>query len=222
MENYTLELALFDYVPVILSGIGLYFMVRWMRSAGSAGTQATLGAALIFMGGFSKATWKLIWVTTQQDISILENVLFLFLGSGFVFLSFALYQTLRRESVASPWRPPLLMIALGLVLALVLEMVFPDGKRWVFAGVGITTIANLYYGITLARHCIKVGVPTASVLLIVNLIGIFVMSGLARASGQTVGQQWMAESANFVTQGCFALAGWLIYKAYIKTMTVKG
>jgi len=222
MENYTIDLALFDYIPVFLSGLGLYFMVQWMRGVGVAGTQATLGATLIVLGGVCKATWKLIWVTTQQDIPILENVLFLFLGSGFVFLSFALYQTLRGESVVSPWRTPLTIIAVGLVLAFVMEMVFPGGKRWVFVGVGITTIANVYYGVRLARHCFKIGVHTASVLLILNLVGIFVMSGLARASGQTVGQQWMAEIANTVTQLCFALAGWLIYRAYIKAKTVRG
>ena len=59
MENYTLGLAFFDYIPVFLSGAGLFYLANWLVGEGADSRLTKLGAFFIFLGGFSKATWKL-------------------------------------------------------------------------------------------------------------------------------------------------------------------
>lgn len=47
-----------------------------------------LSAALFFVAGALKATWKLTVTLTQQDISWMANALFLLMAPGFVLTTF--------------------------------------------------------------------------------------------------------------------------------------
>ena len=58
-----LALALEDFVPVVLSFVGLVYVARWLKSQCTGATYglALLSALLIGLGGFAKATWKLLY-----------------------------------------------------------------------------------------------------------------------------------------------------------------
>ena len=44
-------------------------------------------ALLVGAGGLSKASWKLCWVLTRQDLAVLDNLLFILIAPGFAWLA---------------------------------------------------------------------------------------------------------------------------------------
>lgn len=83
-KSYTLGLALFDAVPVIvflLSGIVIYSMFR--------SPVFLAGALASFAGGLSKVIWKLIVVTRKKDVTWLTKAfrILMFGGFGLMLLS---------------------------------------------------------------------------------------------------------------------------------------
>ncbi len=212
MENYTLSLALFDYVPVFLSGIGLYFITKWITSRrADLATMAAVGSVLIFLGGFFKATWKLIWVLAQVDINILEHSLFVLLGSGFIVLACALGKSLK-ENAAASWNLPLSLLALALLLTVGANM---GQINVTIVGIVITTLGNAYFSIRLTAHCFSRKEYLPAALILGNFILILFQGAIARTEGHTVDQQWLAEINNTAAQGVFALGAWLIHRRNI-------
>ena len=57
--EYTIGLALEDFVPVILSITGIYFISKLIgRIDAQMGLMARVGMVFAAIGGFSKAGWK--------------------------------------------------------------------------------------------------------------------------------------------------------------------
>lgn len=76
MEEFTLSLALVDFIPVLAFGIAII-----MISAGFNSTLFLLGAIISLLAGVFKVTWKLILGTTKKDVKWL-NKCFLPMQSG--------------------------------------------------------------------------------------------------------------------------------------------
>lgn len=210
--EYTLSLALEDFVPVVLSSLGLFFIRRMVlaRVGGLPGRVATLGWVLITVGGLSKSTWKLIMALTDgtRDVAVLDNALFVFLAPGFVCMAWAVW---RMRGGKGGWGVPAGIIATFYVLALITVLTSPGARTWVFVLLGLTTLANLTLGILLIRQAWQKGQKGMGVLFVVNLVAIFILSGLARVEPQTIPLQWIEQSINTVSQGAFALAAWRVW-----------
>ena len=70
----SLALALEDFVPVVLTAIGLLLIVRMIdRVDRGAGAWAALGAILVVAGGLSRATWKLVMAAGGPDLVLLSS-----------------------------------------------------------------------------------------------------------------------------------------------------
>lgn len=81
MEGFTLSLALLDYVPVAAFG-----------AAGLVAGQAmgspvfTTGAALSFLAGLLKATWKLVLAVSGRDIRAMNRPFVPMQATGFLLM----------------------------------------------------------------------------------------------------------------------------------------
>lgn len=207
--EYTLSLALEDFVPVILSSIGLYFIRQMvMKRDGTSSQLATLGWILITLGGLSKATWKLIMALTDAtvDIRLLDNALFVFLAPGFVCMAWAMWRM--RGGKGGVWGVPAGIISTFYILATITAVTNPGSRTWVFVLLGLTTLANLAFGILLIRQAWQTDKKPMAFLFLFNLVAIFVLSGLARIEPQTIPLQWTEQIINTFSQGAFAYAGW--------------
>jgi hypothetical protein len=212
--DYTVSLALVDFLPVIFSGIGV-LVLAWMigRFDSTSGKVAYLSAALIVLGGLSKAGWKLIIAATGTDILLLENLLFIFLGPGFTLLSWSLWnaqQVMQDKEIAkNVWLRPLGVIVLfgtGAVSARVFQ---PDERYWFFILLTLTTFANMAVSVLVIRQSSWQGQKLAAALFIVNLVGVFALNGMARVE-QNIAMQWVEEILQVLTQLAFAVAAWLM------------
>lgn len=206
--DYPLSLALEDFVPVILTGIGATLLLGPLRAhSASAGRTGTAGTALVFLGGLSKATWKLLVALDGPDIQVLNKALFPCLSAGFLLLAHALL-TLPAAGEHGP------------------EAVRRTPPLWGFAAVWAATGAAGLLLTSTAPHMVLtiVAVTVCAVRLILLarshgdsvaaaagglwITGMYVLGPLAARPDQSVALQWVEQSANTLTQGAFVLLAW--------------
>lgn len=210
MEDYTLALALEDFVPVLLSLIGFALLARMVwRVDRDNGRLALVGVTLIGTGGVLKATWKLILALSGRDIAFLDNSLFIFLAPGFACLAWAVWagqQRLRSRKVAERiWLRPLLIFLPFATAAFILAQ--QGGRSWVFVLLALTTLKNSILLGNLTRQALWQQQQGIAALFIFNLVSIFALSGLARVE-QSVALQWVEQGINTLSQAVFLLAAW--------------
>jgi hypothetical protein len=213
MYQYSVSLAVFDFVPIALSGVGLYFVSKTATLWGAHWQQlARFGAILIICGGLSKASWKLIVATLQIDISWMNSGLFFCLAPGMLILATAVWgainnkgQTARRMTIAIP---SLLVIA-----ALAISLTWPEKRYSTFYLLLLTTLGNLALAYQLIVKSWEAKRLSASVMFFCNILAVFTMAGLARLPDQSEPLQWIAEMVNTASQGAFAYAAYILFTA---------
>lgn len=226
MQEYSIALALEDFLPVIFSAIGLFILANMIRDMDDrCAPMAYMGAALITLGGLSKASWKLIYAVTetQTNITLLDNALFFCLAPGFILITFALWHSQRtvfeQKQNANIWRTPLIIAGVTVLTGIMVGMGIYDETRegrqiWFFILLGMTTIFN-FVALGLAiRQALKQRVILAAILFGVNLFAIIAMQGLARSAEQTEALQWIAQGVNTVSQLGFIFAASLLARVY--------
>jgi hypothetical protein len=215
METYTLSLALEDFIPVILSSIGLYFVSRMVQSVDARlGRMAFSGFVLVSIGGFLKATWKLVMAATETRVNLawFDKGMFMWMSVGFTLLAFALwFMSEIRSGKRQPnriWLGP--AIVLGLSLFAILFTGFPDltVNTWRFILLGVMTIGNVVMVVLLIQQARYNNLNKMAWLFLANIVIVFVLSGLARMPEQSIPLQWTEQLLNTFGQGAFAYAAW--------------
>jgi hypothetical protein len=215
METYTLSLALEDFIPVLFSSIGLYFVSRMVKNVDARlGQMATIGFILVSIGGFLKATWKLVMAATETRVNIawFDKGMFMWMSVGFTLLAFALwFMSEIRSGKRQPnriWLGP--SIVLGLSLVAILFTGFPDLtiNTWRFILLGVMTIGNVVMVVLLIQQARYNNLNKMAWLFLANIVIVFVLSGLARMPEQSIPLQWTEQLLNTFGQGAFAYAAW--------------
>jgi hypothetical protein len=215
METYTLGLALEDFIPVLFSSIGLYFVSRMVKNVDARlGQMATIGFILVSIGGFLKATWKLVMAATETRVNIawFDKGMFMWMSVGFTLLAFALwFMSEIRSGKRQPnriWLGP--SIVLGLSFVAILFTGFPDltVNTWRFILLGVMTIGNVVMVVLLIQQARYNNLNKMAWLFLANIVIVFVLSGLARMPEQSIPLQWTEQLLNTFGQGAFAYAAW--------------
>lgn len=76
MYNFTVPMALMDYVPVLFFAVTTVLLLRDLYNKMSPVTFTLLasGSVNVFMAGFCKATWKLLYAANICDFVVLEKM----------------------------------------------------------------------------------------------------------------------------------------------------
>lgn len=215
MNEYTLALALEDFIPVIFSSVGLFLISRMVGQADKQlGHMASSGWILITIGGFLKATWKLVMALSnaQTNLVWLDKGMFLWMAVGFTFVAFAVW--FAREMRTGGTRPQRFWLAPAALLALTLLGIlltgFPDVmvNTWRFILLGVMTIGNVVLVILLIQQARRLAMNRVALLFLANIVIVFILSGLARIPEQSIPLQWTEQLLNTFAQGAFAYAAW--------------
>lgn len=190
-EVATIPLALHDFVPVALAGVGAYWLART-----TGRRPALVGAALILFGGLCKASWKLVLAVNGTDVTVLDDLLFAFLAPGFALLTWGLLG--RRLPLAVPVGASVLALA----AALSVGRTFP---LLILAVIGATATGVL--AIVRARES---GDLIAAGLFAVQLVMAYALVPFAGAN-QSIAHQWWEQSLNTIGQGAFAVGAWRLF-----------
>jgi hypothetical protein len=198
MQTYSLGLALFDFVPTFFFLIGAFFLVKTVLICVGkpAARMLMAGSALVFIGGFLKAVWKLLYAAQIADIVWMAEAQFLLLGIGFlaIFITVFLMVRKRKNSVAgaalflgmAPWKIPFLFLM---------------------------TVTSLGAEGILAYLSFQRGLRLAAAGFVVGVLGLLAMGALASAE-QSVAMQWVEESVNTLGQGGFMVGCILLYRDF--------
>lgn len=214
--EYTISLALVDFLPVIFSAIGYYLLFRMASHVNEQhGRFAAFGALLIVIGGLSKATWKLIIAASGIDIRWMDNSFFVWMAPGYMFFAWSIWQTARTvqgRKTFHVWLVPAIIAVFTLAGSYYLNISQPDSPAWERVLLSMMVLASISTSILLIIFAFRRKLKLAGWFFIVNLIIILVMNGIARMPEQTIALQWIEESINAISWLCFAFASKKIFE----------
>jgi hypothetical protein len=215
--EYTISLALVDYLPVFFTALGLIAITRMVAHINPAqGRVALLGTLLTVTGGFFKATWKLFMASSNGTVNIrwMEDGLFVFMAPGYTLLAWSVWQTVsavQGKKTFHAWHLPLTAILMLFSLSIFLYFTQPESPAWERILLTVMVLATIVTGIFLIIFGFRQMLPLAGWLFTLNLVGIFILNGLARIDGQTIALQWVEEGINALSWLAFAIAASQVY-----------
>ena len=216
--EYTVSLALVDFLPVIFTAIGLIYIARMVSHISKPhGQAAYVGAVLTVAGGFFKAVWKLFMASSGGtiDINWMEDGLFVWMAPGYTLILWSVWQAVRSVNNKRPWNAwiaPLVFIVLMFAGSYYLYTSDPASPAWERVLLSVMVLATVITGILLIVFGFRQKMPLAGWLFIINLIGIFLLNGLARIDEQTITLQWIEEGINAVSWLCFLVAAQKVFE----------
>ncbi len=225
--EYGLSLALVDFLPVGFTAVGLYFIYRMVAHINVwQGNVAVLGAILTVAGGFFKAVWKLLMASSGGtiDINWMEDGLFVFMAPGYTLLAWSVWQTARAaqgKKTFNIWLAPIILITVIFAGSYYRYTSNPASPAWERVLLSVMVLATVITGILLIVFGFRQKLPLAGWLFIINLVGIFLLNGLARMDDQTIALQWIEESINTISWLSFAFASKKVYERTREKFGVK-
>lgn len=215
--EFTLSLALLDFIPVFLTAIGFIYLIRLAFSILPAqGRIAFFGGTLIIVGGFFKALWKLLMALSNStmDIGWMDDGLFVYLAPGYLMFAWSMWQVARSaqgKRIFGAWLIPTLISLLVLGASYSLFISHPESPAWERVLLTATVLANFVSGILLITFAFRQKLSVAGWLFLLNLVGVFALNGLARTS-QTIFIHWIDESVNTLSCLGFMIAAKIVYE----------
>ncbi len=194
-DSYPLALALFDFVPVTFFLIGASFLARiatWV-CGDRCGRLAMFGALLIFLGGFSKAIWKLLYTIEAGDFQLLSDLQFILLAPGFLALLVAVIFIAHSKKIE--YRTAVLMLAIA---------------PWKIPFLIVMTLASMGVQGILTHISFRRNAKLAASGFVVAFVCLVGMGAMASGE-QTLARQWLEQSVNTVGQMGFMLGAILLY-----------
>ena len=197
METYPVSLALSDFIPTLAFLTGAFYLVRTgvLCRGKPCGRMVMAGGLLVFLGGFFKATWKLLYTTGVADIQWMSQGQFVFSSIGFLGVFIAVLYMVRSKKKAAPG---------GTVLAM---------AAWKIPFLFVMTVTSLGAEGILAYMAFKRKAPLAAVGFIVGVLGILAMGAMASAE-QSLTMQWIEEGINTLGQLGFMTGCILLYQDF--------
>ncbi len=200
MNDFSVGMALFDYIPVIFFAIGAVILLRDLYNKMSKGAFAIFAAGVIdvAMAGALKATWKLLYAGANIDISALNAMFFPVQSIGFLLAGIGMIVMLCNNKKEKGIK--------NCAVVPVISITFPYLVLVMVAGLGCLD-AGLCI---LAKKLKKPGVIAIFVLSFVCCLG---MGYLSTKDFEEAAMNWIAEGVNFCGQGLFLLGTWMLHKA---------
>jgi len=194
MENHSLALALFDFLPPLAFLAGAIFLVKmaFMCCGIPCGCMMIAGSFLVFLGGFMKAAWKLLYVTGMANISWMSEGQFILLSIGFLAICISVILMARKLRA-----DPNAAVLLGIV-------------PWKLPFLFLMILTSLGAEGILAYIAFRRNLRPAAAGFIVGVMGILAM-GVFSSAEQSLAMQWIEEISNTVSQSGFMLGCILLH-----------
>ncbi|MGY6555782.1 MAG: hypothetical protein ACXIUM_14785 [Wenzhouxiangella sp.] len=218
MLEFSLPLALFNFLPVALSALALFWLVRLLAILRpEVQVWAWSAATLIVIGGLSKALWKLNASLTGEDIIWLANALFPLIGPGFFLLAVLSWMAFSRPDPDRLRRPILVLAVLAIVLAISVALlrtwVLEVPRGWFLPFMLLTSLGNLALMVLLIRRAWQARLKIAVTLLVINVMVVFGLQPIAMAGADTLALHWLEQVMTTVGAAAFAFAVCLLLQA---------
>ena len=196
MKEFTVAMALTDYLPVVLFAVAAILLQRDYYHRMSKGAFALFAAGTIdvILAGALKATYKLLYALGICDFAPLSDMFFPVQSIGFMLAGLGMIAVLchKQGTVVSAVAAPVLWK--GTILFVIFMVL----------GVGLMTGS-------LAVQAGREKKKAAGILFIVAFVGCLAMGYLSSRDFTGAAMNWIAQGVNIVAQGSL-LAGVLLLR----------
>ena len=201
MHDFSIAMGLMDFVPVAFFGVTSVILLRDLYNKMNIGTFVLLaaGSVNVFMAGFCKALWKLLYAANICDFAALEHMFLPVNSIGLLMVGLALIGMLctkRKTLAVAP-------VVVSGSLVFIMMMVVGLG--------GMCAVMSI-----LAAKMKKKGTIVLFVLSFVCAMGMGYMSS---KDSSLAWVNWVEQSINTVSQLCLMVGVILLHKAGLKNWT---
>ena len=197
MKDFSIAMALVDYIPVALFAVAAVLLQRdlYHKMSKSAFTLFAAGTVNIFCAGALKATYKLLYAAGVCDFEALDHMFFPVQSIGFLLAGAAVVMMLvsRQKKVLLAVAPPVF------------------SGTFVFVGLMVAGLACMDAG--LSYIAVKMKKTGALVCFAVSFICSLCMGYLSSQDFAQAAMNWLAEGINVIGQGALLLGVWTLHKA---------
>lgn len=200
MNDFSIVMALVDYVPVILWGAASILLQRGLYPKMMKGSFALFAAGTInvFAAGFLKATWKLLYAAGICDFTALNTLFFPLQSIGFLLAGAGVIaMLLQKRAAALAIAPPLYQ------------------GTFLFVGLMVTGLGCMCGG--LGYVAVKMRRRGAVACFALSFVCSLCMGYLSSQDFASAAMNWIAEIVNILGQGALLLGALSLEKAGIKT-----
>ena len=207
MNEFSVAMALVDYIPVALFAAAAVLLQRDLYNKMSKGAFALFAAGTIdvFCAGFLKATWKLLYAAGVCDFRALDEMFFPVQSIGFLLTGLGIIAMLcfrqKGERVYTAAAAPAVF-----------------SGTFLFVGLMVAGLGCMAGGLcVLAARLKRKGTIVVFVLSFVCCLGMGYLSSqdFAKAS-----MNWIAEGVNVVGQGLLLWGTVTLHRAGLKNYTL--
>ena len=203
MYNFTVPMALMDFVPVIFFGVSAVLLLRDLYNKMFKGAYALLaaGSVNVFLAGFCKALWKLLYAANICDFVALEEMFMPVNSLGLLFVGLSLIGMLcwKKKSGMLSVAPPVFASSMPFIIMMVV-------------GLG-----GLCAGLSILSAKMKKG--AVMTLFILSFICAMAMGYMSSQDSTQSWVNWVEQSINTVSQLCLMIGVIALHKAGLKEWT---
>lgn len=196
--DFTISMALVDFIPVIFFLFSAVLLQRDLYNKMSKGAFALLatGTIMILTAGTLKALWKLLYAAGVCDFERLNAIFFPLQSLGFLFAGIALIAMLTAKQGEGTLYAAAPAVFSG-------TMIF----------VALTCLGAAGFCGSLAVFAGKKKKGWLSVLYVLSFAMMLAMGYLSSKDFEKASMNWIAEGVNVLGQGLFFLTNYLMHKA---------
>ncbi|MBE6631805.1 MAG: hypothetical protein E7623_03805 [Ruminococcaceae bacterium] len=197
MNNFSVSMALVDYIPVIFFAAASVILIGDLYNKMSKGSFAlfTAGVINVSVAGALKATWKLLYAAGICNFEALDAMFFPVQSIGFLLAGLGILSVLSRKSKKSS-----------------LTAAVPPVFSGTFVFVGLMVAGLGIMDAVLCILCAKLKKPGAIAVFVLSFICSLCMGYLSSHDFAKASMNWIAEGVNVVGQGAFLTGTVLLHK----------
>ncbi len=200
MYNFTIPMALMDFVPVIFFGISAILLLGDLYSKMCKGAYALLsaGSVMVFLASFCKALWKLLYAANICDFVVFEQMFLPVNSLGLLFVGMSLIIMLCRRKQ-------------GAMLS-VAPVAFTSSMP--FIALMVVGLGGMCGALSILAAKMKKG--KVMILFILSFVCAMGMGFMSSQDSSQAWVNWVEQSINCVSQGCLMAGVLLLHKADLK------
>ena len=193
--EFTIEMALVDYIPVAFFALAAVILMRDLKNKMSALNFLifSLGVSGVAVAGACKATWKLIYAASNNDIAFLNKMFFPTQSIGF------------------------LLAGIGILAMIIAKKNRVYGvNTFVFIGMMVAGLGLLDAVLCVLAAKLKKG--GAVIIFILSFICSLCMGYLSSQDFAEAIWNWIAEAINVIGQGTMLIGVVMLHKNGLKEL----
>lgn len=203
-KDFSVSMAMVDYIPVILFGAAIVILIRSLGSKMNKGQFSLFSAGTlnVFIAGFLKATYKLLYASGACDFEALNHMFFpvqsigfLLAGAGIIW--FIIEKSRIRNKVRS---------------------VVPPTFSGTFLFVGLMCAGLLLLDVALCVISKKLKKSWVMILFILSFVCSLGMGYLSSQDFTQASMNWIAEGVNVLGQGSLLVGVIILRKSGLEDL----